>query len=141
MFSNYEIIKILENCFQNMICFPWIKLILVIIHLKYWYYNTSSLEIPYLLCHLCQIFFCLTGTPLQHNPHHLFFISFPILSCPIQIHTTIIGYIKPYVKPGQSNFSSSYMQNIVHYWSNTLTIKRWIFKRPFSFKFRQHQKQ
>ena len=34
IYSNHQIIKILENYFQNMNCFPLIKLILVLIHFK-----------------------------------------------------------------------------------------------------------
>ena len=52
MYSEYQMIKILENCFQNMNCFSWIKLIPVLIHLKYSYYDSSYLE---LLC-LCKNF-------------------------------------------------------------------------------------
>ena len=50
----YQIMKILGNCFQNINCFSWIKLIQVLIHLKYWYYNSPYLEIPCLPHHLCQ---------------------------------------------------------------------------------------
>ena len=35
-------------------CFPWIKLISVLIHLKQWYYNTPSLKLPCLPFHLCH---------------------------------------------------------------------------------------
>ena len=62
-------------------------------------------------------------TVLQHNPHHVIFIIFPILSYPIWRHATIMRYIKPYAKPSQSNLLSRYMQIIIPYWSNTLPIK------------------
>ena len=52
--------------------FPWIKLISVLIHTKYRYYNTPSLELPFLSGHLCQISPWLTETLLQHNPHECF---------------------------------------------------------------------
>ena len=39
----------------------------------------------------------------------MFFIGFPILSCPIRPHiTTSIGYTKAYVKPNQAYLLSSY---------------------------------
>ena len=37
MYSNYQIIKILNN--KNMNCFSWVKLISVLIHFKYCNYN------------------------------------------------------------------------------------------------------
>ena len=46
MFSNYQIVKILQNCFQNIKRVSCIKLISVLIHLKYSYYNTPFLELP-----------------------------------------------------------------------------------------------
>ena len=61
----------LENCFQNMNCFPWIKLMSVLIHLKYFYYNIPYLDLPLLLPHPCQIFPWPTDFPLQCNPHHV----------------------------------------------------------------------
>ena len=54
MQSKYQEIKILENYIQNMNCFSWIKLIPVLIHLKYWYYSCPYLELPCLPHHLCQ---------------------------------------------------------------------------------------
>ena len=84
MYSTYQIIKILKNCFRSMSCFSWIKLILVLIHLKYWYYNSPYAERPYLPHHICQIlpqpaktFFNInlimlaSSNPLQHKPHHV----------------------------------------------------------------------
>ena len=35
MYSKYQIIKILSNCFRSINCSSWIKLIPVLIHLKY----------------------------------------------------------------------------------------------------------
>ena len=37
--------KMLKNCFQNMNCFSWIKLIPALMHLKYWYYSSPYLEL------------------------------------------------------------------------------------------------
>ena len=48
MYSKNQIINILESCFQNMNCFSWIKLMSVLIHLKYWYFNFPYLELSYL---------------------------------------------------------------------------------------------
>ena len=45
MHSKYQIIKILENYFQNLSSFSWIKLIPVVIHLKYWYCNSTYLDL------------------------------------------------------------------------------------------------
>ena len=81
MYSKYQLIKILENCFQNMNCFSWIKLIPVLIHLKYWYYNSPYLELPCLSHHLGQILLQPTETPLQHSPHHAVH-QFPYFSLP-----------------------------------------------------------
>ena len=67
MWSKYQIMKILENCFQNMIYFYWIKLIPVLIHLKYWYYNSPYLELSSLHHYLCQI---LLSQLKPSNPHH-----------------------------------------------------------------------
>ena len=69
--SNYQIIEILEIYFGNMNCFPWIKLISVLIHLKNWYYNTPSLQLHYLPRHLCRISPWPTGIHLHRNLHHV----------------------------------------------------------------------
>ena len=52
-------------------CFPWIKLISVLIHLECWYYNTPSLQLPCLLHHLYQISLWSTEISLQRNLHHV----------------------------------------------------------------------
>ena len=72
MYSKYHIIKILGNCFQNMKCFYWTKLIPVMIHLKYWYYNSPQLQRPSLPHHLYQVLPQPTETLPQHYPHHVF---------------------------------------------------------------------
>ena len=76
-----------------MIRFSWINLISVMIHLKYLYYNISSLELSCLPHHLCRISLWSTETPVNAILI-MFFISFPILPYPIQPHTTITGYTK-----------------------------------------------
>ena len=72
MYSKYQMIKILENCFQNVNCFSWIKLIPVVLYLKYWCYNSPYLQLACLPHHLCQMFHFTNWNPLQHNPHHVF---------------------------------------------------------------------
>ena len=51
--------------------FSWIKLILVMINLKYWYYNKSSLKLPCLPHYFCQIAPWPTESRLQYNSHHV----------------------------------------------------------------------
>ena len=69
MYSKYQIIKILGNCFQNMSCFSLVKLIPVLIHLKYWYYHSPYLELPCLSHHLCRVLTYPIGTPFDHVLH------------------------------------------------------------------------
>ena len=64
-----------------MICFSWIKLISVLIHFKYCYYNIPLLELPCLLFHLCQVLPLPNEAPHQRNLHHLFH-RFPYLCLP-----------------------------------------------------------
>ena len=45
MYSNYQIMKILENCFQNMNYFSWIQLISFISNSKHCCSNIPSLEL------------------------------------------------------------------------------------------------
>ena len=51
--------------------FFWIKLISVLIHLRYLYYNTSSLELSCLPCHLCRTSPWRNETPLQRSPYQV----------------------------------------------------------------------
>ena len=114
--------NIKKNYFQNGNCFSWIKLIPVLIHLKYWYCNSPNLELPYLPCYFCPIFFY---TVLFNTILIMLLIGFPILSYAIRPHaTTGIGYTKPYANPSQSSLISSYIKIIVPYGSNTLQIKK-----------------
>ena len=122
MYSKYQIIKILENCFQNIKCFSWIKLIPVLIHLKYWYYNSPYLELP-----------CLP----HHVLHRFLYFLYPIRSQ----NTTSSEYTKPYAKTSQSNFFWSYIQIIIPSGSTRCPSKNWVFKSRFSFKVMQHSQQ
>ena len=70
MYSKYQIIKVLENFFRSMNYFSWIKLILFLIHLKCWYYNSQYAELPYLSHHLCPIFFSQLNA-LQHTSYRV----------------------------------------------------------------------
>lgn len=110
--SNYLIITKLESVFKNKNCFSWIKLISFLIHFKYWYYNTSSLELPCLRFHLFQILPWSTETSRQQNHHHAFHWYAPI-----------IGYTKLYALSNQSNLLSNHMHTITPYWSSKLPIK------------------
>ena len=71
MCSKYQIIKILQNCFQNMNWFSWIKLIPVLIRLKYWYYDSTYLELPCLPHRLYKSLPWPSENPRQCNPHHV----------------------------------------------------------------------
>ena len=62
-----------QYCFQNMICFSWIKLISVLIHFKYWHFDIPPLELTCFPCHFYQNSPWTTNTPYQHNPHHVFY--------------------------------------------------------------------
>ena len=136
MYSKYQITKILDFFFWNINCYCWIKPILVLIHLKYWYHNSPYAELPYLPHHLCQILPYSTKA-LSNTILIMFFIGFHILSYPIRPQaTTSIGYTKPYKKPSQLNLLSSFIQIMITYGSNTLPIKSWVSKSRFYFKFR-----
>ena len=139
MYSKYQINKILGNCFRSMNYFFWIKLILVLIHFKYWYYNSPYAEHPYLLHQHCQLLPSPTETLSNTN---LIMCSSSIsifLSYSIRPQaTTSIVYTKSYVKPSQSNLLSSHKQMMIPYESNTLPIKKRVFKNRFSSKFIQN---
>ena len=124
MYCNHHMKKNWKIVFQNMSCFSWIKLIPVLIHLKYWYWNTPSLDLPCLSHHICEI----SPWPIEtyfKTIFIMFSIVFPIFSYNIRTHaTTSIGYTKSYAKPSQSNLLSSYIQIIITFGSNTLPIKK-----------------
>ena len=124
MYSKYQILKILKNCFQNMNCSFRIKLILVLIDLKNWYYHSPHAELPYIPYHLRQVFPEPTES-LSNTNLIMFFIGFNILSYSIRPQaTTNIGYTKSYIKPNQSNMLSSWIQIVISYGSNALPIKK-----------------
>ena len=110
------------NRFQNINCISWIKLIPVLIHLKYWYYNSPYLELP-----------CLP----HHVLHRFLYFLYPIRSQ----NTTSSEYTKPYAKTSQSNFFWSYIQIIIPSGSTRCPTKNWVFKSRFSFKVMQHSQQ
>ena len=119
-----DVLKNWKSFFQNMSCFSRIKLIPVLIHLKYLYWNTLSLDLPCLSHHICGISPWSIET-LFNTIFIMLFITFPIFSYNIRTHTTTgIGYTKPYAKPSQSNLLSIYIQITITYESNTLPIKK-----------------
>ena len=67
-----------------MSCFHWFKLISVLIHLKYLYYNTLSLELSCLSRHPSRISPWPTEIPLQLNLYHVLH-QFPYLFLPSSI--------------------------------------------------------
>ena len=73
MYLKHQILKILKICFQNMSYFSWIKLIPVLIYLKYWYYNSQRQKLSCLHHHFCMILPLPTEIPIQHNPHHVLY--------------------------------------------------------------------
>ena len=88
----------MENCFQNMNCFSWIKLIPTLIHLKHLYSNSLNLVLPSLT--ISVKFYPKQLKPFFNTILIIFFIEFTILSNSIWPRaTTSIGYTKPYVKP------------------------------------------
>ena len=92
--------KNIRKYFQNMKCFPWSKLISVLIYLSYWRYNTPSLQLLCLHHHLCQISPWPTQTPFQRNRHHVlhrlpyFFLPHSTTCHNYWIHQTICQ-VKP----------------------------------------------
>ena len=74
----------MENYFQNMNCFSCIKLISFLIYLKYWYYSTPYLDLPWLPHHVCQVLRYPNETLVQHNPHHVLY-CFPYFVLPHSI--------------------------------------------------------
>ena len=71
MYLKYQIIKILENCFQKVNCFSWIKLTPILIHLEYCHHNFPYLELACLPHYPCHILSKPTEIPLQYSPHHV----------------------------------------------------------------------
>ena len=76
--------------------FSWIKLFPVQIHLKYWYYNTLSLQLHFLhytisvKVHTGQLKVLFNRILIMHVLHRFSYFSYPIWS-----HATSTGYAKP----------------------------------------------
>ena len=111
-----------------MSCFHWFKLISVLIHLKYLYYNTLSLELSCLPRHPSRISPWPTEIPLQLNLYHVLH-QFPYLFLP----SSITRHTKPYAKTSQSSLLSSQI-HITTSLQNTLPIKKNLF---IQFRLRQ----
>ena len=116
MYSKYQRIKILENCFQNMNCFFWIKLIPVLLHLKYCHDNSPYLEIP-CLPHNLKLYPSQLK-PLFNTVLIMLFIGFSISSYPVWPRATC---------------HHNHMPNQIK--------QSWLFKNLFFFKVRQHSQQ
>ena len=126
--------------FSKHYLFLLIKLISVLLYLKYWYCNTPSLELPFNSRPLCQISPWPTKISLQHNPlrvlHRFSYFVLPNATKrninwiyqtkfqPKSIKFIIKLYINQYLN-GQTRYPS----------------KIWAFKSRFSFKVRQHGQQ
>ena len=112
----------MENCFQNMNCFSWIKLIPTLIHLKYLYSSCLNLALPSLT--ISVKFYPNQLKPSFNTIFIMFFIEFPILFNSIWPRaTTSIGYTKPYAKP-----IKLYTDH------NTLLVKQATHKKTQSFR-------
>ena len=90
MYSKYQIIQILESCFQNINYFSWIRLTPVLIYLKYSYYNFPHLE---LLCLPTITVICCSSQlkRLFNTILIMFFIGLSILSLTIRHHNCWIN--------------------------------------------------
>ena len=86
--SNYLLLQIVEKCFQYITCFAWIKVISVLLYLKYWYYNTPYLNSRFSI--LDSSFPVILALSVKFHPGRLkslfntiffmIFIGFPTLS-------------------------------------------------------------
>ena len=118
--------EILQNCFQNMNCFSWTKLISVLIHLRYWYYTSPHLELHCLPHHLCQVLPYPTETPLQHNTYYDLhrFPYFVVFHWTTHYHKylDILKHVSS--QANQIYYQFIYIQIIISYGSNTVPMKR-----------------
>ena len=91
MHSKYQIIKILENCFQNTHCFFLDQCNSSLVHLK-WYCNFPHLEPPCFSL-IISVKFCSSQLKLLFSAILvMYFINFLTLSYPIRPHAiTNIG--------------------------------------------------
>ena len=134
---NYQIIKILENCFKNITCFSWIKLISVLLYLKYWYCNTPSWELPCLSRPHYQISHWPTEIFLHHNPPNVLH-RFSYFVLPYATMHNINWIYRTKCKSKSVRFiiklyTNQYVNSQTRYLS-----KIWAFKSHFSFKPRQN---
>ena len=89
VYSKYQIIKILENCFPKLNCFSWIKLTPVLIHLKYWLqFPTPTASLPRLT--IPVIFFLSQLKSFFNTILIMLSFGFPISSYPIRPHAITI---------------------------------------------------
>ena len=115
--------NIKKNYFQNGNCFSWIKLIPVLIHLKYWYCNSPYLELPYLPRYFCQIFSTRSSSTQSS-------------SCCLSVslfRPTPFDHVPPQAIPSQSSLISSYIRIILPYGLNTPPIKNLSYQEPVLF--------
>ena len=130
-----QIIKYWNIVFKKKTCFSWIKLIPVLVHLKYWYYDfpylppSSSLSNFNLAnwnpsstqsssCSLSVSLFC--PTPCNHTLPQVLDIPNHVAIQSSQIYYQVV-------------YRSWYLMDQTCYAS-----KSWVFKSRFSFKVRQH---
>ena len=127
--------KILKNCFQNTNCFSWIKLIPVLIHLKYRYYNSPNLELLSLPHHLSQTLSKPNETSLQHNPPHVLhrFLCF-VLPHSTKRHHQYRIY--------QTTYQANAIKNIIklYIYQNTLWVKKVTLQKAESLRAASHPK-
>ena len=137
---NYQIIKILENYFQKIPRFSWIKLISVLLYFKHWYCNTPSWKLPCLSRPLYQISQWPTEIFLQHIPLHvLHWFSYFVLPYATTHHINWIYKTKCQSKSVKfiiKLYTNQYINGQTRYLS-----KIWAFESRFSFKSRQRSKQ
>ena len=120
--------KLLGNWFQNMTCFARIKLILVQIHLKYWYCNTPSLQVPLFPRRLCLNAPWPTET-LLNTILIMFLIDFPIFLLP---HSTTYRNYWIY----QTIYQANSVKFIIKLYTNhsTLLVKRATYQKSESLR-------
>ena len=122
---NYQIIKILGNCFRNINCFQFWSISNIDTTTTH-PYSFPAIFVEFLHRHLCRISLWPTETSLQDNHCHVLhhFSYFPDLIWP---HATIIGYTKPYAKPMLIKFIVKLYTN-----HNTLLVKHATYQKAES---------
>ena len=127
MHLNYQIIKILGNCFRNINCFQFWSISNIDTTTTH-PYSFPAIFVEFLHRHLCRISLWPTETSLQHTHCHVLhqFSYFPDLIWP---HATIIGYTKPYAKPMLIKFIVKLYTN-----HNTLLVKHATYQKAESLR-------